>query len=236
MNNQKKVPLKIGKLWSFNNKVSKVFDQHVRESIPLYENFHDQACKIAEFYCKENSIIYDLGCSTGNFVLKISKIKNNLEIIGIDESKNMIEISKLKNKKIKKNKVNFICSDIFDVNLKKSDLIMCSLLLPFMKINKQKKLIQKIYKSLNHKGAAIILNKSLCNYANFENIFNQLYYDFKLKQGISHDDVIKKAKSLRSIHTLNTLDEDCKMFKKIGFSKIEIFFKHLNFTGFLLEK
>ena len=44
--------------------------------------------KIAEFYCKDNSLVYDLGCSTGNFILEISKIKkNNLEIVGIDDSK-----------------------------------------------------------------------------------------------------------------------------------------------------
>ena len=236
MVNKNKISLKIGRTWSFNNKVAESFDTHVKQSIPLYNNFHDQICKIAEFYCKENSLIYDLGCSTGYFVKKISKFKKNLEIIGIDESKKMIEICRSKTKKITNNKVNFICSDIFKIKLKKSDLIVCSLLLPFIKIDRQKKLMNKIYDSLNEKGAAIILNKSLSNHSNFENIFNQLYYDFKIKQGLSNDDIMKKAKSLRSIHTLNTIEDDYEMYKKIGFSKIEIFFKYLNFTGFLLEK
>ena len=55
--------LKISRTWSFNSKVSRLFDNHVRQSIPLYNEFHTQVSKIAEFYCKDDSVIYDLGCS-----------------------------------------------------------------------------------------------------------------------------------------------------------------------------
>ena len=69
-----KTNLKISRTWSFNEKVSKVFDSHVNQSIPLYDEFHKQMSKIAEFYCKDDSLIYDLGCSTGNFIKEISKV------------------------------------------------------------------------------------------------------------------------------------------------------------------
>ena len=67
--------LKISRTWSFDEKVSKVFDSHVNQSIPLYKEFHEQIASISEFYCKDNSVIYDLGCSTGNFIKEISRIK-----------------------------------------------------------------------------------------------------------------------------------------------------------------
>ena len=96
---------KISRTWSFNAKVSKVFDDHVKQSIPLYKEFHSQISKIAEFYCKDESLIYDLGCSTGNFICEISNIKrNNLSIVGIDNSKKMIDICKKKQTKLKKTK------------------------------------------------------------------------------------------------------------------------------------
>ena len=229
--------LKISRTWSFNSKVSKVFDNHVRQSIPLYNEFHKQMSKIAEFYCKDNSLVYDLGCSTGNFILEISKIKkNNLEIVGIDDSKKMIEICKFKTKNLKKNKIKLIYGDMFDLKFRKSDLIVCCLVLPFFKREKQIKLIKKIYNSLNIGGAAIFLNKSISKYPHFENIFNQLYYDFKLGKGISTTDVLKKTQSLRSVHTVNTTYDDHQYLKKVGFNKIDIFFKYLNFTGFVVEK
>ena len=229
--------LKISRTWSFDEEVSKVFDSHVNQSIPLYREFHEQIASISEFYCKDDSVIYDLGCSTGNFIKEISKIKKkNLDITGIDDSKKMIELCKLKTAKIKKNKITLKCGDMFKLKFKKTDLIVCSLVLPFFTRQKQEQLIKKIYKSLNNNGAAIFLNKSISKHSHFENIFNQLYSDFKLSKGILPSDVLKKTQSLRSAHTINTTEDDLKFFKKIGFKKIDIFFKFLNFTGFLVEK
>ncbi len=235
MNNKRN--LKISRTWSFNNNVSKIFDKHVRQSIPLYDHFHKQVAKISEFYCKDQSVIYDLGCSTGNFIKELCKInKINLNLFAVDESQKMIELAKIKLKKENKKKVVFICTDIFDLKFKKSDLIVCSLMLPFFVRKKQEILIKKIYKSLNKGGAAIFLNKSISKFSHFENIFNQLYSDFKLKQNISPEDILKKTRSLRSVHTLNTIEDDFSMFKKVGFKKIDLFFKYLNFSGFIVEK
>ena len=148
----------------------------------------------------------------------------------------MIKIAESKTHKIKKNNLEFVQSDIFKVDLKKADLIVCSLMLPFFSHSNQKNLLKKICMNLKIGGAAIFLNKSISRHPNFENIFNQLYYDFKIDQGIDPSDVLKKTKSLRSVHTLNTTDDDYHMLKKIGFKKIDIFFKYLNFTGFIAEK
>ncbi len=234
---EKKINLKISKTWSFNNKVAKVFDVHVNQSIPMYKEFHKQIAKISEFYLKDNSVIYDLGCSTGNFIFEVCKIKDkNLIIYGIDESKKMLELAKIKTKKFKNNKIKFICGDILKTKFKKFDLGVCSLMMPFFSHQKQEKILKKIFINLNNNGAAIFLNKTICEYSNFENIFNQLYYDFKISKKISSRDILKKARSLRSIHTTNSSSNDIKKLKKIGFSKVEIFFKYLNFTGYLVEK
>jgi tRNA (cmo5U34)-methyltransferase len=234
---KKKKYLKISNNWEFNSKVSEVFDQHVRESIPFYNQFHKQIAKISEFYLKDNSIIYDLGCSTGNYIKEVCKLKKkNLNIYGVDESKKMLKLANFKIKNVNKNKIKFINNDLLKLKMFKSDLIVCSLMLPFFSRSKQVQLIKKIYNNLNVGGAAIFLNKSICRHSHFENIFNQLYYDFKLSMGVRPVDVLKKAKSLRSVHTLNTTQEDTVLLKKIGFKKIDIFFKYLNFTGFLVEK
>ena len=243
MANKKKIikknsyKLKIENNWVFDKNVSKVFDKHVKQSIPFYNNFQKQVAKISEFYLKDSSIIYDIGCSTGNFILELNKLKRKkLNIIGIDKSRDMIKIAESKTHKIKRNNLEFIQSNIFEVNLKKADLIICTLMLPFFSHAEQKKLLKKIFKNLKIGGAAIFLNKSISSHPNFENIFNQLYNDFKIDQGIDPSDVLKKTKSLRSVHTLNTANDDYYMLKKIGFKKIDIFFKYLNFTGFITEK
>ena len=81
--------LKISRTWSFDEEVSKVFDSHVNQSIPLYREFHEQIASISEFYCKDDSVIYDLGCSTGNFIKEISKIKKTSNERWIEEIKDI---------------------------------------------------------------------------------------------------------------------------------------------------
>ena len=235
---KKKINLSISRTWSFNKNVSKVFDVHVVESIPLYNRFNKQIAKISEFYLKDKAVIYDVGCSTGNYISEICKVKKkNLKIVGIDQNKNMISIAKKKIRKFKtKNDIKLICNDVFKLKFEKFDLAVCSLLLPFFVRSLQVKLVKKIYKGLNRNGAAIFFNKCISESSRFENIYNQLYYDFKQEQGVSPSDILKKSKSLRSVHSVNSSSQDVKLFKKIGFKRVEIFFKFLNFTGYLVEK
>ena len=72
---KKKINLKISRTWAFNKNVSKFFDAHVVESIPLYNRFNKQIAKISEFYLKDKAVIYDIGCSTGNYISEICKVK-----------------------------------------------------------------------------------------------------------------------------------------------------------------
>ena len=104
---QKKLNL-INKSWAFNKNVSKSFDAHVRESIPFYDIFQKDIAKYSEWFLKEESVVYDLGCSTGQTIKYISKlnIDTKFEINAIDNSKSMVKIAKdnlneIKNKNLK---------------------------------------------------------------------------------------------------------------------------------------
>tara|TARA_Y100000741_G_scaffold45787_1_gene31705 strand:+ start:235 stop:498 length:264 start_codon:yes stop_codon:yes gene_type:complete len=59
--------------WSFGKKVPKKFDNHIKKSVPLYTESHDLAINLSDFFLKENSKCYDLGCSTGTLIRKISE-------------------------------------------------------------------------------------------------------------------------------------------------------------------
>ena len=228
------------KSWAFNKNVSKSFDIHVRQSIPFYDVFQKDIAKYSEWFLKDNSIVYDLGCSTGETIKFISKLNINakLEIYAIDNSKPMIAIAKKKLSKIKKKnlKIKIFHGDIRKIIFKKSDLIFSILLMPFLSKKDQINLVKKSYKSLNSGGAFISVNKIESSNSKFQDIFNQLYFDFKKDKKISSIDILKKAKSLRSVMTLNTQTEEIKILKQVGFKKIEVFFKYLNFLGIIAVK
>ena len=81
----------------------------------------------------------------------------------------------------------------------------------------------------------IILDKILSNNAEFEIMFNQIYFDFKRKN-IRSIEIIQKAKSLRSVHSLKSQKETEELLYKSGFKKIENFYKFVNFSGFIAIK
>lgn len=228
-----------GESWRFNNKVASNFDNHVVSSIPHYKSIQNYIANLSEWFIKENSLIYDIGCSTSNTTYEISK-KNykirKLKFICIDENKKMIQISKKKLSFFKQNKYKFLINNVDKMNkFNRHDLSLCILLLPFLNNSKKLILLRKINKSLNSGGALIILDKIYADSSISENMFNQLYMDFK-SDSFSKNEIWNKSKLLRSSMNLNTNDQNFQLFKKSGFKKFEIFFRWFNFCGYIIYK
>ena len=55
--------------WTFDKNVAQKFDYHINKSIPIYKEFQWLALQLSDYYIKEDSIVYDIGCSTGKFLL-----------------------------------------------------------------------------------------------------------------------------------------------------------------------
>lgn len=227
--------------WKFNNKVSKHFDKHVNKSVPHYQDIQNYAVSLSEWFLKDKTRIYDLGCSTGETINKIANLKlnNYIELIGIDQSSKMLDIARKKNKKLNNKflKVAYKKADLTKIKkLKKTNLILSILTLPFLNIMQRKKLIKLIYRSLNKGGAFIFVDKIRSSNSVFEDIFNQVYYDFKLEKKFNSKQILNKSKMLRSSMNLLSLVDVNSELNEIGFKKKDIFFKWFNFIGIIAIK
>ena len=70
------------------NGVAQHFDEHVRQSIPLYDEGHDLVCHLSDFFIRDHSLCYELGSATGNLIGKLyqrHKSKKEVRFIGIEE-------------------------------------------------------------------------------------------------------------------------------------------------------
>lgn len=229
--------------WRFNDNVAKNFDKHVNQSIPHYKDLQIYVSSLAEWFIKDGSIIYDLGCSTGESIKNICKLNTNtkFKIIGYDSSKKMIELAKKKIniKKLKKDGIDIELktSDILKIKkFKKSDLFLSILFFPFINFVNRQTILKKIYDSLNPGGGFVLVEKIRSKDSNFEDMLNQMYFDFKLRNNLSEQEILKKSKSLRSSMHLFSEQTAINLLKKTGFSKQEVFFKCLNFIGYIAIK
>ena len=76
-------------------------------------------------------------------------------------------------------------------------LILSLYTLQFLPLWKRKQVLQRIYKGLVEGGAFILVEKIRAENSMFEDIWTDLYWDFKQDSGLNEQQVIKKSQSLR---------------------------------------
>ena len=226
----------ISKQFEFDEEVASVFDDMLNRSIPFYKEMLNLSVKFALLYSKENSTILDLGCSTATTLIEIAKkSKKKLNLIGVDNSKAMIELA---TKKIKAYNldIKLQLEDILEYNFKKNDVIMSSYTLQFIRPLERQNVVNKIYNSLNNNGVFIFSEKIITKDKRLNKEFIDIYYEFKKSQGYSDFEIAKKRQALENVLIPYSVEENIKMARNAGFSEVEILFKWVNFVLFIAKK
>lgn len=222
--------------WSFSGEVCKTFDQHVSKSVPLYKEGHDLIVKVSDYFLRNESLCYDLGCSTGELTNKLSNHVDNRNVTfyGIDCEKGMIEIAKKKCQG--KNNVSFFQADIFDIELEKSDLIICYYTMQFVQPKNRQIMFDRIYESLNWGGGFLLFEKVRGPDARFQDMMSAIYTDYKIECGYTADEIISKAISLKGVLEPFSTQGNFDLLKRAGFVDYMTIMKYICFEGFLAIK
>ena len=224
--------------WKFSGETVSNFNEHVKKSVPLYIEGHQLTCNLSKFFVKNDSIVYEIGCSTGvltNKLLDSNNLKSNAQFIGIDVEKDMINYANLNLADNKKN-ISFKHANINSVKLKKSDLVVCYYTIQFISPSERQQVIDKLFESLNWGGALIMFEKVRAPDARFQDIINTLYLNYKLDQGYSGENIVSKMMSLKGILEPFSTQGNIDLLKRAGFEDIVSIQKYLSFEGFLAIK
>ena len=224
--------------FNFSGSVYKKFEKHVSKSVPFYNMGHNLICKLSSFFLVNKSVAYDLGSSTGNLSRSLSKYNKDLKIkiIGLDEETKMVNHAKKQLSKNDKKRIFFKKCDIKKFNFKKSDLIISYYTIQFIKPKYRQKIYDRIFSSLNYGGAFILFEKVRGSDARFQDIFTQLYHEFKFDQGFSKEEIYNKSSSIRGVLEPFTSKANIDYLKRAGFKDITPIMKYCSFEGFLAIK
>lgn len=223
--------------WNFSGKVPNNFLEHVKKSIPFYEETHELILDYAEYFCKQNSICYEIGSATGELTKKLAKRfkDKQTKIIGIDNEKSMINFAKKNTTNSIKN-LSYLNKDIVKMNLKKSDLIISFYTIHFIEPKFRQEIFNKIYESLNWGGALILFEKVRAPDARFQDMSINLYNNFKYRKGFDHAEIYNKSESLKSVLEPYSSKANLDFLKRAGFKDFMTIFKFISFEGFLAIK
>ena len=221
--------------WTFSG-IEKSFEKHISTSVPMYKEAHDIALNISDFFIKDRSMVLDIGCSTGLFLKKLTlrTKKINTKLIGVDNTKSMIDFCKKKHSK----KIRFFYKDYLKLkdNKFKYDFISSFFTLTFITPSQRQIFINKIFKELNWGGAFVLFEKIRGPDARFQDMFNLIYQDFKLSKGLSEEEIVNKSRSLKGIMEPFSDAGNLSILKRAGFSDITGIFQWMCFKGYLVIK
>jgi len=227
--------------WKFSGKMVNDFESHVSKSVPIYKRGHELILKLSDYFIKDDSTVYDLGCSTGKLLINLSKHnekKINSRFIGIDVEKDMIKYANTQQKKLKinSNKLKFLNKDAVTFDLDNSDFIISFFTIQFIHPKHRQTVIDKIYKSLNWGGAFLFFEKVRYNDARFQDIFTTLYNDYKLDMGYTPEEILNKTRSLKGVMEPFSTQGNLDLLKRAGFKDITTVVTDICFKGFLAIK
>lgn len=222
--------------WSFGGGVPETFDSHVSRSVPQYHRGHEVVVSLADFFIRPGSVVYELGCSTGELIRNLAESNSdrNVSIIGLEIEPAMVKAAAEKTADFAR--VEIQEADIIEAELAPSDLIISYYTIQFVRPAVRQLLFNKIYNSLNWGGGFLLFEKVRAPDARFQDMMSSLYVDFKLEQGYTEQEIIHKSRSLKGVLEPFSTQGNIELMQRAGFKDIVTVFKHLCFEGFLAIK
>lgn len=225
--------------FKFSEKVAKVFDDMVNRSVPFYGEIQRMMAELAADHAKEDSDVYDLGCSTGTTMIGMdTMVDPTIRFIGIDDSQEMLD--KCKSKLLEQGfsrDYELRCADLSQgVKINNASVVILCLTLQFVRPIYREQLLKNIYDGLNSGGALVLVEKILAEDSRYNRDFIKYYYNYKRRNNYSELEISQKREALENVLIPYKLSEDITMLRDTGFSHCEVFFKWYNFAGLFAVK
>ena len=223
--------------WSFSGNVPENFVEHIRHSVPLYEEGHELICQLSDFFCGAESVCYELGVSTAELLRKLAlhhASKTGIRWVGIDCEQAMVSKAQRECKEVAN--IQIVQDDLRTFPYERSDLIVSYYCMQFVPPRDRQQVIDRIYQSLHWGGAFVLFEKVRGPDARFQDIVSSLYNDFKLRNGLSADEILSKTRSLKGVLEPFSTEGNLGLLRRAGFTDIMVVQKYLCFEGFLAIK
>jgi tRNA (cmo5U34)-methyltransferase len=223
--------------WTFSGDVPDTFVDHIRQSVPLYEEGHELVCQFSDFFVSNTSVVYELGTSTGELLKKLavhSKGKPGARWIGAEVEPAMV--AKARKHCADVPNITIVEEDARLIPLEAADLIVSYYTMQFIPPRDRQAVFDRIYQSLNWGGAFIMFEKVRAPDARFQDMMSTLYNDFKLKQGFSPEEILQKTRSLKGVLEPFSTEGNLGLMRRAGFQDITTISKYVCFEGFLAIK
>lgn len=232
-------PHKQVKDFAFDAQVVEVFPDMISRSVPGYNTIIDTIGRLSQQFVKDNSHIYDLGCSLGAATLAMRKgiTSSNCKIIGVDNSADMVKRCKLHIEAFKgETPVEIIEGNIQEIEISNASMVVLNFTLQFIERSQREALLTKIANGLNTGGLLVLSEKVSHGDTKSDELLIDLHHKFKRDNGYSELEVAQKRSALEKVMLTDTSEQHINRLKRAGFNHISPWFQCYNFVSFVAIK
>lgn len=224
--------------WEFDSDVASCFANMLERSIPDYRSMRSLVFELGERFIKPGTYITDIGCSTGLAVEPFyKKHKDNNAYFLCDNSEAMIEVCRDKfSVGIEDGLVQLVNGNFYEQKIPDNQSLVLSILsLQFMPTAYRQSIINSIYNALKPGGAFILVEKIIADKGT-DDLNVDLYYQMKRENGYTEEKIMQKRKSLENVLSPLKAEWNVDMLTEAGFGKVDMFWRCLNFCGWVAIK
>lgn len=225
--------------FAFDAQVVEVFPDMISRSVPGYTTIIDTIGRLSQQFVKQNTTIYDLGCSLGAATLAMRKgiEAKQCKIISVDNSPAMVERCKMHINAFKgKTPVDVLESNIQDIVIENSSMVVLNFTLQFIEKSERQTVINNIAKGMNEGGLLVISEKVSHGDTIIDEHLINLHHDFKRANGYSELEVAQKRTALENVMRTDSVEQHIDRLKQAGFSHVSPWFQCFNFISFIAIK
>ncbi len=225
--------------FEFNDKVVQVFDDMITRSVPLYRESLCRQAQLAAHFYQQNSVLYDLGCSNGNFGLQfIEQMRSqSFKMVGIDTSQPMLDQYERRLKKLNHSDDIVLChQSIEEYPFRATSVVVINLTLQFLSLEVRTQLLQRVYDALLPGGILLLTEKVVHQDHQLSQLQQDWYYRFKKENGYSQLEISQKRDALENVLIPETIEQHETRLRQLGFQQIDVWLKWFNFASLVCVK
>lgn len=219
----------------FDEKVAAVFTDMINRSVPGYGTILSMIGVLAARYCTPGSRVYDLGCSLGGASLSMAHqiAHRDYELMAIDNSAAMTTRLQgiLEKPESAGLPITVLCEDICESVIQNASVVVLNFTLQFIEPARRQALIQKIADGMQPGGILILSEKIRFPADDLNELFIDLYHEFKQAQGYSAMEVAQKRAALENVLIPETIDAHMARLSDAGFRSCDVWFQCFNFMS-----
>lgn len=220
----------------FDDRVVRVFPDMINRSVPGYGLIVPMIGMLARRYARENTLLYDLGCSLGavSISMRAAVRRPGTKIVAIDSSADMIHrLNEILEDDADPQApaITTVQQDIAQTHIDNASVVVLNFTLQFLEPAQRIGLLGRIATGLVPGGILILSEK-----VRFEDEVEQMlqttwHHDFKKSQGYSELEIAQKRDALENVMKPDSMEQHHARLKSVGFERVSPWYQGFNFVS-----